>query len=158
MRKHIITQEHNKESSPAKQTTLDLQHLAQVELTSEDEAFPIEGAFTAENGAGWLAAQPGEQTIRLLFDDPQQISRIKLTFREVGQERTQEFVLRWLPIGGQSYQEVVRQQFTFSPPYTSEESEEYAVNLNAVSALELTIIPDISNSAARASLALFQLS
>ena len=37
-------------------------------------------------------------------------------FQEDEQERTQEFVLRWSPDGGQSYREIVRQQYNFSPP------------------------------------------
>ena len=55
---------------------LDLQRLAQVELTSEDAAYPIEEALTPSTGVGWRAAQPGKQTIRLLFDEAQNISRI----------------------------------------------------------------------------------
>jgi hypothetical protein len=33
--------------------------------------------------------------------------------------RTQEFVLRWLPEGQQSPREIVRQQYTLSPPATN---------------------------------------
>lgn len=156
MRKKVIDQAQPK-ATTASHGFLDLEKLAQVELTSEDEAHPIETAFTPDAEEGWQAAQPGEQTIRLMFDAPQDIKRIQLLFREREQERAQEFLLRWLPAGGQSYREIVRQQFNFSPPHTTEESEEYNVNLNAVSALELTITPDINNGSARASLAQFHL-
>lgn len=129
--------------------------MAQVELTSEDSANPIEGALTA--GAGWRAAQAGEQTIRILFDEPQQIRRIHLEFREKEQERTQEFVLRWSADGGQSYREIVRQQYNFSPPDTTDELEDYAVELEGVTSLELKIVPDISGGESRASLAQLRL-
>jgi hypothetical protein len=63
--------------------------------------------------------QPGEQTVRLLFGNPLKLKRIRLIFQEDDDERTQEFILRWLPEGGQSYQEIVCQQYTFSPPGTA---------------------------------------
>jgi hypothetical protein len=132
---------------------LDLEHLAQVEINSEDVDYPIESALIPGTGSGWQAAQPGEQTIRLLFDEPQRLRRIHLVFYEGDLERTQEFVLRWSPDGGQSYREIVRQQYNFSPPEATREVEDYDVALDAVTALELKIVPDISGGTARASLA-----
>lgn len=73
-------------------------------------------------------------------------------FDEDSDSRTQEFVLRWSPDQGRSYRDVVRQQFTFSPPSTTREVEDYTVNLSQVIALELRIVPDIGGGAARASL------
>ena len=66
--------------------------------------------------------------------------------------QVQQFVLRWSPDGGQSYQEIVRQQFNFSPPQAAREIEEYDVDLDEVTVLELRIVPDISHGSARASL------
>jgi len=153
MRKRII--DHSaKQVSSADQNWLDLEHMAQVELSSEDAAYPIDGALTA--GDGWRAAQAGEQTIRILFDEPQQIRLIHLQFHEEERERTQEFVLRWSE-GGQSYREIVRQQYHFSPPATTDEFEDYAVELKGVTGLELIIVPDISGGESRASLAQLRL-
>ena len=132
---------------------LDLERLAQVEITSEDADYPIESALIPGTGSGWRAAQPGEQTIRLLFDEPLRLRRIHLVFHEGERERTQEFVLRWSPDGGQSYREIVRQQYNFSPPDVAREVEDYDVDLDGVTALELKIVPDISGGSARASLA-----
>ena len=132
---------------------MDLERLAQVEITSEDVDHPIESALIPRMGSGWRAAQPGEQTIRLRFDEPLRIKRIRLVFHEDEQERTQEFVLRWSPDGGQSYREIVRQQYNFSPPETAREIEDYDVDLDGVTGLELRIVPDISAGGARASLA-----
>jgi hypothetical protein len=130
-----------------------LQHMAQVELTSEDAAHPIEAALMHSFGSGWRAAQAGEQTIRFLFDEPQRVGRIQLLFQEDLQARTQEFVLRWSPDAGQSYREIVRQQYNFSPPGMMREFEDYTVDLVGVTALELRIVPDISGGDARASVA-----
>lgn len=136
---------------------LELEQIAEVELSSEDAAYPIEAALRAQAGEGWRAAVPGAQLIRLIFDQPQPLRRIKLVFQEDAQARTQEFVLRWSPDGGRSYHDVLRQQYTFSPPETNRQIEEYQVNLDAVTALELQIIPEISGGSARASLAALRL-
>ncbi len=152
MRKRIIRQG-AEQVSPAEQHLVDLERLAQVEITSEDPAHPIESALRPGAGSGWRAAQPGEQTIRLLFDAPLRLTRIRLVFHEDQHARTQEFSLRWSADGGQSYREIVRQQYTFSPPGTTREVEDYAVNLDGVTALELCIVPDISGGNVRASLA-----
>ena len=151
MRKRIINQL-SKEVSPADQGWLDLERLAQVEITSEDAGHRINSALLIDAGSGWRASQPGEQTIRLLFDEPQQLRCIRLVFEEDTQERTHEFVLRCSADGGQSYREILRQQYTFSPQGMTREVEDYVVNLDEVSVLELIIIPDISGGDAHASL------
>ncbi len=152
MRKQIITQGSQKSLNP-EPDWLDLERLAQVEVTSEEAAHPVESALLPGTEVGWRAAQSGEQTIRLLFDEPQRIRRIRLLFREeVGGERTQELVLSWSPGGGQPYRDIVRQQYNFSPPDVTSEVEDYLVALDGVRALELVIIPDISGGHACASL------
>ncbi len=140
---------------------LDLERAAVVEVSSEDKDFPVEAALAL--GAlgetrGWRAAQPGPQTIRLLFDQPQTIKRIALVFEEDETRRTQEFVLRWSPAGPERFREIVRQQWNFSPPATVREVEEYRVELSDVTTLELTIVPNLSGGAIRASLKSLRLS
>ena len=60
---------------------LDLENAATVEVTSEDKDFPIESSLSIELGQGWCAAEPGVQTIRLLFDEPQELTHILAGFR-----------------------------------------------------------------------------
>ena len=151
MRKRIIADVQHNTLSP-EQDWLNLEDLVEVEVTSEDPTHPIEHALRADGASGWRAAGPGKQTIRLLFDQPQQVRRIWMTFEEPAAERTQEYVLRWSPDHGQSFQEIVRQQWNFSPQGTTTETEDYHVNLPAVTILELSIIPDISRGPAVASL------
>jgi len=150
MRKRIVHQD-AQSVSPFDPSWLDLQGLAQVELTSEDTAYPIEAALISGAGQGWRAAQAGQQTIRLLFDQRQRVNRIQLLIHEERHSRTQEFVLRWSPDSGQSYREIVRQQYNFSPPDVTSEFEDYNVDLAGVTTLELSIVPDISGGDARAS-------
>src|SRR5262245_20928101 len=98
MRKRVI-----EPATPSAEATdpewLDLEQLAQVEVTSEDTAHPVESALVPGREAGWRAAQPGPQTIRLVFDRPQRLTRIWLLFIEPDIARSQEFVLHWSPDG-----------------------------------------------------------
>ena len=135
---------------------LDVEQLAQVEVTSEDTAHPVEAALVPGREAGWRAAQPGEQTIRLVFDRPQRLTRIWLLFIEPDTVRSQEFVLRWSP-DGRAFREIVRQQWNFGPPETIREAEDYRVDVSGATVLELTIVPDRSGGEARASLAQWRL-
>lgn len=136
---------------------LDLERLVQVEVTSEDALHPIESALLPGAGSGWRAAHPGEQTIRLIFDQPQRLRRLWLLFIEPEIPRTQEFTLRWSP-DGRSFQDIVRQQWNFSPRGATRETEDYQVDLSGVTVLELTIIPDQSGGDAHASLAQWRIS
>lgn len=137
---------------------LDLQCLAQVELTSEDPSSPIEAALVpGQPDGGWRSAAPGDQIIRLIFAEPQRIRRIYLRFVETDAARTQEFVLRWSADGGRSFREIVRQQWNFSLGGATVESEDYRVDLAGVTVLELQIIPDIGGTDATASLAIMRI-
>ena len=131
MRKRTI--EHGPLDTPSgeQRDWLDLERYIQIEVTSEDAAHPIELAHLHTGAQGWRAEGPGEQTIRFLFDAPAKLRWVRLVFREDVQGRTQEFVLRWSPDGGRTYREIVRQQYTFSPPGTTREIEEYAAQLKA---------------------------
>jgi hypothetical protein len=156
MRKHVIDRVVPVPTND-KHHWLDLESIARVEVTSEDKKFPIESALLAEEGPGWRASHSGEQSIRLLFDEPQRIKLIELHFTEAERARTQEYLLRWSGDEGLSYQEIVRQQYNFSPPGTVHEREIYAVDLNNVTILELSIVPDINGGGACASLAQLRL-
>jgi hypothetical protein len=156
MRKRVVSPV-PKDSSLPDGDWLDLEGLAQVEVTSEDAAHPIESALVTGAEPGWRAAQPGQHTIRLIFDRPQWLRRIWLLFIEPDVARTQEFALSWSPDGGKSYKEILRQQWNFSPPAAIREVEDYHVELSGVTQLDLTIVPDQSGGDARASLARWRL-
>lgn len=152
MRKRLIAAV-QQDPLPLDQDWLNIENLAEVELTSEDAEHPIEFALLPGRGSGWRAAEPGKQTIRLLFEHPQRIRRIRLSFVESVMERTQEYVLRWSADGGQSFREVVRQQWNFSPKGATSQTEDYHVELTGLTVIELCITPDISGSNAYATLA-----
>lgn len=152
MRKQMITEPRQGTIRP-EQDWLNVEDLAQVEITSEDPEHPIEAALVHGEGDGWCAAEAGPQTIRLLFDRPQRLRWIRVDFLETEAERTQEYVLRWSADGGQSFRDIVRQQWNFSPSGATTETEDHRVELAGVTVLELMITPDIGGGAARASLA-----
>jgi hypothetical protein len=131
---------------------LDLEKICTAELTSEDGDYPIEGALLPNSSQGWKADKLGTQTIRLLFNTPQQIRRIQLSFVETEVVRTQEYILRWSQDNGQTFREIVRQQWNFSPEGSKAESEDYTTALIGVTALELNITPDISSQGTIATL------
>lgn len=135
------------------QEWLKLQDLAEVEVTSEAEGYPVETAFSFGAGPGWRAASPGIQRIRLVFDQPQSIQRMHIQFSEVDVARTQEFTVRWSGRPADPLIEVLRQQWNFSPDGATIESEDYEIDLKGVSILELTIDPDRGAGEAFANLA-----
>jgi hypothetical protein len=144
MKKRIIT-----DALPSKEELnsrwLDLEVLAEVEVTSEDKGYPIEGALLPNQSHGWKAGIPGKQTIRLLFNQTQTIKHIHLCFLENDLVRTQEYVLRCSHDNGLTFEEIVRQQWNFSPDGSNKEVEDHLVAISNVSVLELIIIPDINN-------------
>jgi hypothetical protein len=151
MRKQIIEQAFQAEVSHTGDW-INAAELAQVELSSEAQGYPIEAALSGRAESGWRAGTPGPQVIRLRFDNPFTLSGIYLLFEELEQARTQEFVLSWLSEEEHFYKQIVRQQYTFSPPGTTRQVEAYQVDLRGVQVLELKIVPDITNAVAYASL------
>jgi len=150
MRKQLSEspQDHSSES-PEK--WLDVEQVARAEMSSEDPQFPIELAFNGSED-GWRAAEPGQQTVRLVFDEPQDLHRIRLVFAESTMERTQEISLRWSPRLTGSLVDIVRQRWNFSPSGSTVEVEDYKVDLPKVLVLELSIHPDIDKNMAVASI------
>ena len=149
MRKTVLKSLQDTES--AEGNWLDLESIAQVEVTSEHPEFPIESALVVGRGRGWRADGPGVQTVVLKFDAPQRFKRIWLRFVEEI-ERTQEFNLSWSADQGHSFREVVRQQWNFSPSGSTVESEDYRVDLRGVTTLKLVIDPDLGRREAAATL------
>jgi hypothetical protein len=156
MRKRYLDSNPQTSSIPD-QDWLNLDAAAIVEVSSEADGHPIESALVGHNNSGWRAATSGTQTIRLIFDRPERIKRIHLIFEDSENTRTQEFVLRSSLDRGNSFQEIVRQQWNFSPPHSTREIEDYPVDLHEVTQLELIVTPDKSGGHARASLISFRL-
>ena len=133
----------------------DIATLATVLVTSEDPDHPIDHVFDGQRGpraSRWIAGQPGEQQLILAFDAPQSIRKVVVEINEPDMSRTQEMDASVSTDGGRTYRELVRQEYTFSPPATSREHEEWSVNAEGVSHFRLRIQPDKGGKAYRATL------
>ena len=155
MRKTIKNSE--TELTPENTSWLDVRTIARVEVTSEDWQYPIESAFDEKDARGWRAAERGNQTIRLFFDEPQRIRRIWLRFIELETERTQQFTLKWSKDETDALRPLFQQQWNFSPSGSTSQIEDYEVDLDGVRVLQLVIDPDIARGSAVASLASWRL-
>jgi hypothetical protein len=137
---------------------LDVASLAQVVVTTEDPAHPIENAFDGQHGPGateWVAAGSGRQSVTVQFDAPRDIRAVTLEVEEATTTRTQEIELSVSTDAGASYEVVVRQEYTFSPPGTSFERETWAVPRQGVSHVRVTVRPDKGGGNSRARLTAF---
>jgi hypothetical protein len=131
---------------------MDLARVARVEVTSEDPDHPVEAALLPDRGPGWRASRPGPQAVRLVFDGPRHVRRVRLRFAAGDAARTQEFVLRWVDAASEA-REVVRQQWNFAPGGSAEEVEDYRVDLPGAIELELAVTPDVAGGESIAALA-----
>ena len=94
--------------------------VATVQVTSEQASHPVDNVFDNRRGPGgsrWVADQPGEQTLVLVFDSPQTIRQVSLEVEELSVSRTQELSVSVSSDRGRTYRELLRQEFTFSPPH-----------------------------------------
>jgi hypothetical protein len=135
--------------------TRDIPALATVLVTSESPEHPVDHLFDGQDGPGgtrWVAAADGEQILILAFDTPQTIRGIGLDTEEPRTSRTQVLTLSLSQDGGGTYREVLRQEFTFSPPGTTFERENWDVPAEGVTHLRLVIQPDKGNVPCRATL------
>jgi hypothetical protein len=133
----------------------DIAGLATVFVTSEASDHPIDHVFDACGGRGgtrWIAAAEGEQTLIIAFDAPQTIREISVEVEESVVSRTQVLCLSLSDDGGATYRERLRQEFTFSPPGTTFEREDWSVPAERVTHLQLMIRPDKGNIPCRATL------
>lgn len=153
LRKHIVKVPL---SHPVPQPgEMDIAATATVQVTSEDPTHPIEHVFDNRRGPGgsrWVAAEPGEQTLILAFDTPQIILQTILEVEEPEVSRTQELQLSVSHDGGQTYRELRRQEYNFSPPGTTFEREDWAVTAERVTHLQLWMKPDKGGKPCRATL------
>jgi len=134
---------------------LNLPSLATIAVTSETADHPLENAFDQRRGPGgsrWVAETHGEQTLILAFDAPQHLHQVALEVEETQDSRTQELQLAVSHDGGQTYRELLRQEFNFAPDGATFEREEWTVAADNVTHMRLRIKPDKGGRPCRASL------
>ncbi len=128
---------------------------ATVLVTSELPDHPIDHICDGQCGPGgtrWIAEQTGDQTVVLVFDTARNIDTVSLEIEEREVSRTQEVTLATSRDGGQTYREVLRQEFNFSPSGTTFEHEEWRVAAQGITNLRVWIRPDKGGKPCRASM------
>jgi hypothetical protein len=119
------------------------------------EEHPVEHLFDGQHGADaprWVAGEPGEQTVLLAFDTPLPTRHLLLEIHERETARTQELEVSVSTNGGNTYRELIRQEFTFSPPGTTCERETWTLSIDPITHLRLRVKPDKSGGPSRATI------
>jgi F5/8 type C domain-containing protein len=92
-----------------------------------------------------MSARPDTtEYIVIEFDRPQTISRLVYEVEETMRERTQEVRVEVSEDGGQSYRQVLVQEYNFSPGGATYQGEEQRFNFRQVTHLRLSIVPNKS--------------
>jgi len=115
---------------------LDLDEVAEVTIVNGGRRMPRSSGI-------WSIDAPGEQMIEIRFHEPTYVSHLRLISSEIEEDRTQEITV-WASLNrGEQHRELLRQQFNFSPNGATEQIEEYSPWLDAVSAIQLRVVPSI---------------
>ena len=129
---------------------VDIASCATIAYSSEDPAHPVEHLLDGRSGPGatrWISARPDAiEQIVVEFDQAQTISRLVYEAEEALCERTQEVRVEVSDDGGRTYRQVLVQEYTFSPRGATYQREEQRLNLNQLSHLRLTIVPNKAGS------------
>jgi hypothetical protein len=130
---------------------LDLAGVATIDYSSEDPAHPVEHLLDEHTGPGvsyWAAAAQPDTTERFVvtFDRPQSISRLVYEVEETQQKWTQEVHIEASTDGDQTYRLIVVQEYTFSPRGAAFEREDLRLDLQDVTHLRLTLVPNKARS------------
>src|SRR6266404_3564998 len=137
-------------AAPSAADEIDIAGCAAIAYTSEDPAHPVEHMLDGCCGPGaprWMSARPDTtEHIVIEIDRPQTISGLVYEVEETTRERTQEVRVEASEDGGQSYRQILVQEYNFSPGGATYQREEQRFNLRQVTHLRLTIVPNKSGS------------
>jgi hypothetical protein len=129
---------------------VDIASCAVIAYSSENPAYPVEHLLDGVSGPGatrWMSARPDViEQIVVEFDHPQTISWLVYEVEEAIRERTQEVRVEVSEDGGQTYRQLLVQEYTFSPRGATYQREEQRLNLHQVNHLRLTIVPNKNGS------------
>jgi hypothetical protein len=128
---------------------------ATIAYSSEEPAHPVDCMFDGRDGPGgtfWESARENTtETLLIEFDHRQIISRLIFEAEERERERTQEVRLEASSDGGDSFRQLLNQEFVFSPRGATFQREDLRIGLVDISHLRLTIVPN-KNGSGRAKL------
>jgi F5/8 type C domain len=129
---------------------IDIVGRATISYSSENPAHPVQHLLDGQSGPGatrWMSARsdPMEHVV-LEFDRPQTISRLVYEVEEATRERTQEVRVEVSEDGARTYRQILVQEYNFSPRGATYQREEQRLDLDRVTHLRLTIVPNKNGS------------
>jgi hypothetical protein len=129
---------------------VDLAKCATIAYSSEDPDHPVENILDKHSGAGgtrWMSArQNATEQILVEFDTPQRISRVVYEVEESKTERSQEVRIEVSCDAGRSFRQLRVQEYAFSPQGATFQREDLRLNVDGMSHLRLTIVPNKNGS------------
>jgi F5/8 type C domain len=136
--------------SPERPGELDVASLATFGYSSEDPDHPLEHLIDGRGGPGgtrWASARHNTtERIELEFEPAQRISRLVYEAEELRVERTQEVRVEISTDHGRTYHQLLMQDYTFSPRGATFQHEELRLELDPITNLNLTIVPNKAGS------------
>jgi hypothetical protein len=148
MRKRLMSEQTS--SSREHPGEINIASLATFAFSSEDPGCPLEHLIDGRDGPGgtrWASGRPNTtEHIVLEFDPAQRISRLIYEVEDCAQERTQEVRVEVSVDHGKTYRHVLIQEYTFSPQGATFQHEDLQLDLNGVTHLRLTIVPNKGGS------------
>lgn len=134
---------------------IDLAGAGTIGHSSEDPEHLVEHLVDGHAGAGsprWVSARR-DVTEHLLFEfvQPQRMSRLAYEVEETDCERTQEVRIEVSQDGGSTFRQILVQDYTFSPRGATLQREDLRFDLNRITHLKVTMVPN-KNGSGRATL------
>ena len=129
---------------------LDLAESASFEYTSEDPEHCVENILDDHGGPGgtyWSGARLDSiERLVIVFDAPQNLSRLVYEVEELHSERTQEVRIEVSADSGLTYRTLLNQQYTFSPAGATFQRENIRLQVSHATHVRLTITPNKSGT------------
>jgi F5/8 type C domain len=123
---------------------------ATIAYSSEEPAHPVDSMFDGRDGRGgtfWESARENTaETLLIELDQRQSISRLIFEAEERQLERTQEVRVEVSCDGGNSFRQLLVQEFVFSPGGATFQREDLRVGVEGASHLRLTVVPNKNGS------------
>jgi len=125
---------------------IDLASSSVIGFSSEHPSHPIENLLDSHAGLGgtrWISGRADvAERIVIEFDQPQTISRLVYEVEERERERTQEIRVEASLDHGETYRQVLVQEYSFSPGGATFQREDLRLRLENVTHLRLHIVPN----------------
>ena len=129
---------------------IDIARCATIAYSSEDPAHPVENMLDGQSGprgTRWVSARPDTaEHIVVEFDQPRAISRLVYEVQETMRERTQEVRVEASDDGGRGIARFWSRNTISAPRGATFQREDQRVDLQQVTHLRLTVVPNKSGS------------